>query len=100
MKREFVGYVDPDKPPKCGSLNCIHKLRPSESKRLQHFGKALRRQNKVWLNQLTLRIIDEIARVGLPREFLDANGGVFLEEGFADNAFTYISIQLLRLGIR
>ena len=47
-----------------------------------------------------MRIIDEIARVGLPREFLDANGGVFLEEDFADNAFTYISIQLLRLGIR
>jgi len=43
MKREFVGYVDPDKPPKCGSLNSDTKLRPSGSQRLQHFGKALRR---------------------------------------------------------
>ena len=44
MKRENVGYVDPDKPPKCRSLNSDNNLRPIESQRLQHFGKALRRQ--------------------------------------------------------
>ena len=63
-------------------------------------GRLCAEQNKGWLRQLTLHIIDEIARVGLPREFLDANGGALLEEDFADNAFTYISIQLMRIGKR
>ena len=64
------------------------------------FVRACRRRAKAWLNQLTARVRAEIHRQGLPSEFLQANGGVFMEEDFADNAFVYASVQLLKIGER
>ena len=100
MKGEFVGYVDANKPPKCKSLNTDTNLHPIPSQRLQHFVKALRRGAKEWLHQLTMRVRTAIRREKLPAEFLTGNGQLFMEEDFADNAFVYASIQLLRIGAR
>ena len=53
------------------------------------FVKAFRSGAKAWLHQLTARVRAAIAREGLPAEFLAANGTVFTEEDFADNAWVY-----------
>ena len=91
MKREFVGYIDEKSPPRSRSLNSDTHLTVIESERLIHFVKALRRRNKEWLHQLTSRVRAEI---------LAANGGPFVDEDFADNAFVYASIQLMKVGAR
>ena len=62
--------------------------------------KALRRGAKEWLHQLTMRVRTAIRREKLPAEFLTGNGQLFMEEDFADDAFVYASIQLLRIGAR
>jgi hypothetical protein len=100
MKREFVGYIDANKPPECKSLNSDKNLPLIRSERLQFFVKALRRGAKAWLHQLTARVRAEIRRQGLPSEFMQANGAVFMEEDFADNAFVYASVQMLKIGER
>ncbi len=64
------------------------------------FVKALRRGAKNWLHQLTVRVRAEILRQKLPSEFLNANGRVFMEEDFADNAFVYTSGQFSKIGAR
>ena len=60
----------------------------------------MRRRNKEWLHQLTSRVRAEIRRQNLPAEFLAANGSPFVNEDFADNAFVYASIQLMKVGAR
>jgi hypothetical protein len=100
MKREFVGYIDAKNPPTCKSLNSDANIPLIQSERLAMFVKAFRRGAKTWLHQLTARVRGAIAREGLPAEFLAANGLVFTEEDFADNALVYASVQLLRIGER
>jgi hypothetical protein len=100
MKREFVGYIDANNPPKCRSLNGDAHLSVISSERLACFVKALRRGLKTWLHQLTWRVRVEILRQGLPSEFMQTNGAVFEAEDFADNAFVYASVQVLKVGAR
>ena len=100
MKREFVGYIDAQRPPKCRSLNSDGKLGVILSGRLAQFVKAFRRGAKAWLHQLTTRVRQAIAREGLPEEFLGTNGALFTEEDFADNALIYASVQVLKIGER
>ena len=94
MKSEFVGYIDETNPPRCKTLNGDTHLTVIESERLVHFVKAFRRRNKEWLHQLTARVRAEIRRQKLPKEFMTPDGGPFLREDFADNAFVYATIQL------
>ena len=100
MKHEFVGYIDADAPPRCRSLNGDAQLGLIRSERLVSFVKALRRRLKNWLDQLTVRVRNEIVRQGLPPEFLCGNGQLFLNEDFAENAFAYASVQLMKSGER
>ena len=100
MKREFVGYVDEINPPRCMSLNSESHLKVIEAERFGHFAKAFRRLNKEWLCQLTARVRAEIVRKDLPKEFLETNGSPSVDEDFADNAFVYASVQLLKVGAR
>ena len=100
MKREFVGYTDANRPPRSRNLNSDSNLQPVRSERVALFAKACRRRAKTWLHQLTARVRAEIRRKELPSEFLRANGGVLLEEDFADNAFVYASVQVLKIGER
>ena len=100
MKREFVGYIDAENPPRVKSLNSDKKLEPIASERLACFVMAFRQLAKPWLQQLTTRVRAEIRRLRLPEEFLRSNGGAFTEEDFADNAFVYASVQLLKVGER
>ena len=100
MKRAFVSYIDENNPPRCISLNSDTKLKVIEAERLVHFAKAFRRRNKEWLYQLTARVRAEIRRQNLPEEFLATNGIPFVDEDFADNAFVYGSVQLMKVGAR
>ena len=100
MKREFVGYVDANNPPQCASLNSDAKLPLIASERLISFVAALRRGAETWLHELTRRVREAIRRERLPADFLKGNGKIFMEEDFADNAFVYASIQVLRIGER
>ena len=100
MKREFVGYIDANNPPKSKSLNGDANLPLIKSERLACFVKALRRGAKAWLHQLTARVRAEIRRQKLPSELLAANGAVFMEEDLADNALVYASVQLFKIGAR
>jgi len=99
-KREFVGYIDANNPPKSKSLNGDANLPLIKSERLACFGKALRRGAQAWLHQLTARLRAEIRRQKLPSELLAANGAVFMEEDLADNALVYASVQLFKIGAR
>ena len=100
MKRELVGFVDEQNPPQLRSLNGDSNIQLVKSPRLASFVKALRSQAKPWLHQLTKRVRAEIKRQGLPSEFLLSNGGPFMEEDFADNAFVYASVQMMKIGKR
>ena len=100
MKSEFVGYIDEESPPQCRSLNSDARLTVIESERLVHFVKALRRRNKEWMDQLTARARDEIRQQKLPADILASNGSPFVDEDFADNAFVYATIQLMKIGVR
>jgi hypothetical protein len=100
MKVEKVGYIDATKPPQCRSLHGDAGLSLIQSERLQCFVKALRRGAKTWLQKLTSRVRDDIVRLGLPPEFLSSNGTTFMEEDFADNAFVYATVQLMKIGGR
>ena len=100
MKREFVGYIDEDKPPVCLRLNGDKDIELIKPRRVCQFAKALRRVNKAWLQKLTEHIRVEIRKHGLPQEYLETNGTVFEEEDMADNALVYASVQLLRVAAR
>ena len=93
MKREFGGYKQK---PRHGDRN----LPLIRSERLVFFVKALRRAMKTWLHQLTARVRYQVRRQGLPSEFLQSNGAVFMKEDFADNAFVYASVQLSKIAER
>ena len=99
MKREFVAFTDVDQPPVCKRLNG-DDLSHLSSERLRCFVAALRRRARSWLNQLTERVRAEVERQALPKAFLKTNGHVFMEEDFADNAFAYASVQVMRAGKR
>ena len=104
MRREFVGYINENNPPRCISrcisLNSDTQLKSIEAERLIHFAKAFRRRNKEWLYQLNARVRTEIRRQNLPEEFLATNGIPFVDEDFADNTFVYASVQLMKVGAR
>lgn len=99
FKREFVGYIDKDKPPVCTRLNNDTGLQPTQSPRLRRFGKALRRALRPWLQQLTKRLRGKIREARLPSEFLP-NAKAFTDEDMADNAFVYVSVQVMKVGER
>jgi len=96
FKSEFVGYIDADNPPQCKRLNGDGNLKPIASNRLSNFVKAVRSTNRQWLNQLSTRIRAKIRERGLPSEYLKENGAAFLEEDFADTAFMYASVQVMK----
>ncbi len=98
MKVEKVGYIDATKPPQCRSLHGDAGLSLIQPERLRCFAKALRRGAKTWLQQLTLRVRVEIVRLGLPHK--NSNGTAFMQEDFADNAFVYATVQLMKIGGR
>jgi len=100
LKREYVGYIDAQKPPKTRDLNADKNVPLIGSERLRNFVMALRRLNKDSLHQLSSRVRDEIRRLALPSEFLRSNGKPFLDEDFAENAFVYASVQVMRVGER
>ena len=99
LKREFVGYTDPDHPPQCMRLNSDSNLKPILSKRLVQFVKALRRCARPWLRELTERVRAAMHQVRMPAERMP-NGLLFTEEDFEDNAFAYASIQVLKVAMR
>ena len=100
MKRERAGSIDAANPPQCMSLHGTAGLSLIHSERLVCFVKAFRRGAKLWLNQLTARVRSYIDRHRLPAEFLEPNGAAFMQEDFADNAFVYASVQLMKIGGR
>ena len=99
-KGEFPGFVDEMNPPKCRDLNAEKDIPLVISPRVSHFAKAFRRGAQDWLHQLTSRIRSEIRRQGIPTAFLDSNGGPFLDEDMAENAWVYASVQVLKVGKR
>ena len=99
MKREFVGYVDENKPPSCKSFNRDVNLAPVRSERTASFARALRRCARGWLHQLQERVRGEFDRVGLHVGMLP-NAQVFTDEDLADNAFADASVQVLNVGKR
>ena len=100
MNSERAGYIDAAKPPQCLSLHGTAGLSLIQSERLVSFVKAFRRGAKVWLHQLTARVRSDTDRHRLPAEFLESNGAAFMQEDFADNAFVYASVQLMKIGGR
>jgi hypothetical protein len=101
-KREFAGYIDANNPPKCRNLNGEVDLQLIISERLACFVKALRRGLKTWLHLLTRRVRVEIIRQRLPTaDFVKSDASaLFEDEDFADNAFVYASVQVLKVGAR
>ncbi|MCP3892616.1 MAG: hypothetical protein GY702_27630 [Desulfobulbaceae bacterium] len=100
LKVEYVGYADPHTPPTCLRLNADDNLQAVDSSRVQAFVRALKKCNREWLHQLTERARQQIARIGMPAEFLEASGKPFLQECFTENAFTYVSGMVMKPGER
>ena len=99
LKAEYVGIVDDVRPPICRSLNLDDNLELIESERFSAFVRALRKKWEPWFQELTKRVRKAIK--GLPNDILSSgNAEPFVNEDFADNAFTYVSIQLMKPGER
>ena len=96
LKREFIGWVS-QAPPKCKSLNS-DPVGPTGSERIANFARALRRCAHEWLQQLQARIRAEIQRIHLPLE--TCNARQFVEEDLAENAFAYVSLQIMKVAAR
>lgn len=99
-KTEIPGFVDEDNPPKCRSLNSDTNLQLIPSERMAAFVRALRKKWRLWLQQLGGKMRVAVRADGMPQEIYEKNGQPILQEDFADNAFAYASIQLMKPGVR
>ena len=100
LKVELVTLADEKVIPKTVRLNGDVMKSGIASQRLQYLVRALRRKLRPWLQQLTVSVREQLRREGLPQSYLGTNGDVFLEEDFADNAFVYASVQILKVAQR
>ena len=62
--------------------------------------RAIRRKWRPWLQQLGFKMREAVRADGMPESISQKNGQPILEEDFADNAFAYVSIQLMQPGAR
>ena len=74
------------------------QLIPSE--RLAAFVRAIRKKWRPWLQQLGGKMREAVRADGMPATIYQKNGVPILQEEFADNAFAYVSIQLMQPGAR
>ena len=65
-----------------------------DSSRAQRFGQEFVRCNKTWLLQLTSKV--RCALQTLPAKVLCQNGEDFVKDCFANKAFAYASVQVMR----
>ena len=100
LKTEVAGIVDKENPPTCRSLNGDTNLQLIPSERLAAFVRASRKKWRPWLQQLGGKMREAVRADGMPETIYQKNGQPILQEHFADNAFAYVSIQLMRLGAR
>ena len=100
LKTEIPGFVDEENPPKCRSMNSDTDLKLVPSKRVAAFVRAVRKKWRCWNQQLGAKMREAVRVEGMPSEIYNKNGQPILEEEFADNAFAYASIQLMRPGAR
>ena len=98
LKTEIPGIVDEENPPKCRSMNADTKLQLIPSKRFAAFVRALRKKWRPWLQQLGGKMREAVRADGMPAAIYEKNGQPILQEDFADNAFAYASIQLMKPG--
>ena len=73
-------------------------LIPSE--RFAALVRAIREKWRPWLPQLGFKMREAVRADGMPESIYQKNGQPILEEDFADNAFAYVSIQLMQPGAR
>ena len=100
LKTEIAGIVDEEDPPKCRSLNGDTNLQLIPSERLAAFVRAIRKKWRLWLQQLGRKMREAVRADGMPAAIYQGNGQPILKEDFADNAFAYVSIQLMEPGAR
>ena len=100
LKSEFVGIVNEKRPSTCRSLNSDANLHPIPSKRFAVFVRAVRIAWRSWLEQLTQKMRKAVGQDNMPEYLYAVNGKPILEEEFADNAFAYASIQVMKPGQR
>ena len=100
FKTEIPGIVDDENPPKCRCLNKDKDLKLIPSKRCAAFVRALRKKWRPWLQQLGDKMREAVRADGMPEDIYKKNGKPILEEHFADNAFAYVSLQLMEPGAR
>ena len=100
LKTEIVGIVDEVNPPQCRSLNRDTNLQLIPSERFAAFVRAIRIKWRPWLQQLGRKMREAVQADGMPETISRQNGKPILEEEFADNAFAYVSIQLMQPGTR
>ena len=92
--------MDEENPPKCRALNRDTNLQLIPSERLAAFVRAIRKKWRPWLQQLGGKMREAVRADGMPETIYQKNGQPILQEDFADNAFAYVSIQLMQLGAR
>ena len=100
LKTEIAGIVDEENPPKCRSLNGDTNLQLIPSERFAAFVRAIRKKWRPWLQQLSGKMREAVRADGMPESIYQKNGQPILQEDFADNAFAYVSIQLMQPGAR
>jgi hypothetical protein len=100
LKSEFAGIVDEENPPKCRSMNKDRNLQLIPSERFAAFVRAIRKKWRPWLQQLGGKMREAVRADGLPETIHKQNGKPIMEEDFADNAFAYVSNQLMQPGVR
>ena len=92
--------MDEEPPPKCRALNRDTNLQLIPSERLAAFVRAIRKKWCLWLQQLGGKMREAVRADGMPETIYQKNGQPILQEDFADNAFAYVSIQLMQPGAR
>ena len=100
LKTEIAGIVDEENPPKCRHLFGDANLPLIPSERFAAFVRAIREKWRPWLQQLGFKMREAVRADGMPESIYQKNGQPILEEDFADNAFAYVSIQLMQPGAR
>ena len=70
------------------------------SRRFAAFVRAIRNKWRPWLQKLGGKMRKAVRADGMPAAIYEKNGQPILQEDFADNAFAYVSVQLMRPGAR
>ena len=82
------------------TLNRDTNLQLIPSERFAAFVRAIRKKWRPWLQQLGGKMREAVRADGMPETIYQKNGQPILQEDFADNAFAYVSIQLMQPGAR